>query len=141
MGKAKLDKSEPMYKALSQVKSAYIMGYISGGLTLVLVLVKLRFPDSPIGIDYPLWFVFANAFIIILISILLAAKKSRVCAILLLTYTSISTMTFAITGPSTAAGGLVLWIIFFGVAYVYGIIGTFTYQRLKQKEPEGNKGE
>ena len=98
---------------------------------MILVLIKLRFPDSPIGIDFPLWFIFVDAFIIILLSILFAVKKSRVCAILLLVYTSVSRMAFALMGPSTTAAGLVIWIVFFGVAYVYGIIGAFTYQRLK----------
>ena len=129
----KTNMSDPRYKALKQIKSAYIMGFISGGLTLVLVAIKLRYPDSPIGIDYPLWYVFADTFIILLLSIFLAVNKSRICAILLLTYTSITRFVFALNEPATAVAGLVLWIVFFGVAYVYGIIGAFTYQRLKQE--------
>jgi len=77
--------SNPTYKAMKQVKTAYIMGFISGGLTFVLALIKLRYPDSPIGIDYPLWYIFVDAFIILVLAILLAVIKSRVCAILLLT--------------------------------------------------------
>jgi len=55
--------SDPIYRAMKQVKTAYIMGFISGGLTLVLVLIKLWYPDSSIGIGYPLWYVFVDAFI------------------------------------------------------------------------------
>jgi len=132
MKKAKFDKSDPIYKALAQVKLACIMGYISCGLTIILFLLKLRFPDSFIGTDYPLWFVFVDVCIIILLSILLAIKKSRVCAILLLVYTGIGQMASALTGPGATAPSLVMWIVFFGVAYVYGIIGAFTYQRLKK---------
>jgi len=132
MGKVKSDKSDTAYRALKQVKSAYVMGFFAGGLTLVLGLIYLLFPDSPLTTDVPNWFIFVNAFIVIILSILLAVKKSRVCAILLFSYTCISQIALILINRNTAMAVAVVWIVIFGVSYLYGIMGAFTYQRLKK---------
>ncbi|WP_386067081.1 hypothetical protein ACFJIW_21680 [Tahibacter sp. UC22_41] len=106
---------------LKRIKNAWVAGCISGGLTLVVVLVAMSGADLP-GIDA--WMLPDVALIFGLTFGIY--RKSRTCAVIMLVYYLASKILIMVeTGKP---GGLFMSALF---AYFFwqGVSGTFAYHR------------
>lgn len=106
---------------LKRIRNAWVAGCISGGLTLVVVLVAMSGADLP-GIDA--WMLIDVALIFGLTFGIY--RKSRTCAVIMLVYYLASKILIMVeTGKP---GGLFMSALF---AYFFwqGVSGTFAYHR------------
>jgi hypothetical protein len=114
-------------EVLKKIKNAWVVGIVSGCMTLVATLIAM-YGMSLLGLNA--WnlldaaLIFGLAFGIY--------KKSRSCAVLMLIYFVASKIIIiADTGKFSSAFFSIIFIYF----YVQGVIGTFTYhKRLKQND-------
>jgi len=110
-----------------KIKSAWVAAAISGSITLVVTLVAMSGTDI---LGFSAWelidvgLIFGLAFGIY--------KKSRACAVVMLTYFVISKIILMV--QSGKPSGVVLSIIF--IYYFWqGVSGTFAYHKLKNRNP------
>jgi hypothetical protein len=116
------DESEELQKANKSIKNAWVTGVISGSLTLIasmilapLALEMLNVPAMLItaaivfGLSYGVY------------------RKSRTCAVILLSFYALDKIVFYIDSGRMA--GIVVTLIFI-YYFAKGIEGTFTYHRL-----------
>lgn len=113
-------------KAEKAIKTAYVAAIISGTITLIVSLMAMAgvsFGGINPWMIIDAIFIFGMAYGI--------AKKSRVCAIIMLVYWILAKIvTIMGEGPS---GGIVVAIMF---AYFFfnGVVGTFTYHQLTEAQ-------
>ena len=117
-------KQTPLEKANSQIKGAWIAAFISAGITLIFAVMSL-WVDMPINI-----FAILDVVLIITLAILILTLKSRVAAVIILIYYALGQLTMIVNGQNGNIG----LMIAFGFAYYQGIVGTFSYHRLKKEE-------
>lgn len=125
------DDSEEMKKAKKSIKNAWITGVISGAFTLIFVLILTPFLPGMIDTAYVL---IAGAIILGLSYGIY--RKSRACAIILLSFYALDKILFYIESGKTA--GILVTMIFI-YYFAKGIEGTFAYHRLmREKEAQQN---
>jgi serine/threonine-protein kinase len=115
-------------KALKHIKTAWIAGLVSAGLTLAVTVLAMA------GISL-FGFTVLNLLDVLLMAGLSFGiyKKSRICAVALFAYFVASKVIMWVSMGNVA--GLPLALVF-GYFFYQGIRGTFAYQKLaKQPEP------
>jgi hypothetical protein len=113
---------------LKKIKSAWIVGIISGCMTLVLTLIAI-YGMSVLGLN--VWNLLDAALIFGLTFGIY--KKSRSCAVLMLIYfVGSKIIIIADTGKFS---GAIVSIIFIHY-YLQGVIGTFAYHKLLKQNAE-----
>jgi lysylphosphatidylglycerol synthetase-like protein (DUF2156 family) len=120
----------PEAKALGNIKVAYILAFISAGVTLMVSLLASIGGEIISGIDT---FAIIDVVLLIVLAILLITKKSRVSAIFLLAHYLISRVVLFLENPDAVISSLFVAIIFIA-GYFYGILGTFSYHKLKKEK-------
>ena len=107
------------------IKNAVITACISGTVTLIATLVAMNGTDV---LGFSAWN-FLDVFLIFGLGFGIY-KKSRTCAILLFIYFLISKILIVMENGNI--GSMIFSIIFF-YFYFYGIVGTFSYHKLKKE--------
>ena len=119
--------------ANTAIKRAWIAGVIVVLITSIIAFISIRGQDV-LGLGYDKWII-----VDILVFAVLTfgvAKKSRVCAILLLTFFVIGKISLFIQMKEpTGIGASLVWIFFF----FQGVRGTFSYHRIIKQEKEQAK--
>jgi len=103
-------------RALKKIKTAYIFAFISAGITLA-----FAFFDN--------MFFIIDAIVVVVLAFLLMKKQSRIAAVILLVYYLLP----RILDPSILANGSIALVVIITWAYIEGIIGTFSYNKLKEQ--------
>ena len=127
----------PMQKARKRIAKAYVFGLFSAAITLTLAFVSMTGIMTLEGTIYEGIGIYSiiDIIIMLLLSILIAAKKSRVSAIILFLYYVISELYVILEEPIL---GLIasVFVIIVSYSLFMGIIGTFSYHRIKKQEQD-----
>jgi len=130
-GKKEKEEKTPMQKAMGQIKTAYIAAFISAVLTFVVAVASI-WVDLISGLNI---FAIIDVAFIFVLAVLLVTIKSRIAAVILLIYYLFSQISMRIGNPDIGAGNIAMLLIFVW-AYYQGIVGTFTYYRLRKAEKQ-----
>ena len=122
----------PMQKAIVNVRTAYILAFITAGITLIAALLSLAGEEIVEGINI---FALIDVALVLALAILLVTIKSRVAAIIMFVYFLLSKVIIFIDNPDTIASSIFMAILFV-VGYFYGILGTFSYHKLKKEDQD-----
>jgi len=122
----------PMEKAINQVRTAWILAFVSAGLTAIIAIFSAAGMSLIESIDI---FALIDVMLIIVLAVLIMTLKSRTAAIILLIYYLFSQISMRIADPSLMTSGLFMFIIF-TAGYFNGILGTFSYHKLKKAEKD-----
>lgn len=107
---------------LKKIKNAWVAGIVSGCITLAVTLLAI-FGTSLLG--FSAWELFDVALIFGLTFGIF--KKSRTCAVLMLTYFVCSKILMMVSGHMNGLPMAVVFIYF----YFQGVLGTFAYHKHK----------
>ena len=127
----------PMQNSLGKIKTAYIMAFISAGATLILVILSVFGQNFVNGLNI---FAIVDVIFIIILAVLIMLLKSRVASIILLVYFSISKVILFVDNPATIVSSMFMTLVFL-VAYFCGVLGTFSYHKIKKQEQNGSVAE
>ena len=123
------EEKTPMQKALGEIRMAYIAAFISAGITAVFAVISI-WAEVMVGLNI---FAFIDVIFLIILAVLLITIKSRIAAVVLLTYYLFSQVSMRIGNPDMGLGNIFM-VLFFIYAYFQGIRGTFAYHRLRKQE-------
>ena len=127
----KAENKTPMQNAVKNIRVAYIVAFISAAITVAAVLIS-----------YMDMFAVFDAALIIVCALLLIILKSRTASIILLAHYVFSSVMIVIDNPfmdSAWHSGILMRIAFAG-AYLCGVLGTFSYHKLKKQESDAGQG-
>jgi hypothetical protein len=110
---------------LKKIKNAWVVGIISGCITLVVTLLAM---NGVAILGFNAWNLLDAALIFGLTFGIY--KKSRSCAVLMLIYFVGSKM--IIIADTGKFSGAIMSIVFI-YYYIHGVIGTFTYHKLQKQ--------
>ena len=113
-----------------RIKTSYIAAFISAGVTLIFVILSFMGQDIVEGIDY---LAIIDVVLVVVLAILIMIIKSRVASIILFVYFLLSKIILFIENPVTGISSILLALMFI-VAFYCGIIGTFSYHKIKKQE-------
>ncbi|MDR3288594.1 MAG: hypothetical protein LBT22_04115 [Peptococcaceae bacterium] len=134
--KNKKEEKSPLQKALDRIKAAYIFAFISAGLTLIITLVAVLGGFTLVnGINI---YSLADVVFILILAILLKTIKSRVAAVILFVHFMWNKVLMWVDNPQLAYN--FTWFLF-AAGFFYGILGTFSYHKLKKQEEAALKME
>ena len=123
----------PMQKAMGQIKVAYIVAFISAAITLAVTIAAITGGRMLVqGISV---FTFIDVVFLIILAVLLITLKSRVAAVVLFLYYIASQIIMRIANPGL---GFPAMAIVFAMAYFSGVLGTFSYHKIKKQEAAEN---
>jgi len=122
----KTENSTPMQNAIRHIRTAWIVAFVSAAITLIAALTS--FMD-----DVDVFMAIDGMFVLVL-GILLLILKSRVAVILLLVHYLGSSIIMFMEGFLDFGVGTLMMRIAFICAYFYGILGAFSYHKLKKQE-------
>ena len=128
-GKEKAIKS-PLEKALERIKVAYILAFISAGVTAIIAILSTRGVNIFDGVDI---FVMVDAVLVLILGILLLTIKSRIAAVILFVYFLFSKAMIFIADPVAARSSTFMSIVFL-MGFFLGILGTFSYHKIKKQQ-------
>jgi len=119
-----------MQKALTNIKVAYILAFVSGAITLLAVIVALTGDELVEGVNA---YAFVDVAIVLIAAVFLAVKKSRVAAIIILVHFLASKILQFTSGVEVNGAAYVVAALF-AMGYICGVMGTFSYHKLKDEE-------
>ena len=117
---------------MSNIKWASIFGFISAGLTTIVILISLGGDQIMPGLDA---LAFIDVTVVIVAALVLLILKSRIAAIVLFSHFVFSRIMITIADPDLALGGIIITIAF-ATIYFYGILGSFSYHKLIKEAKE-----
>jgi len=121
----------PMQNAIKKIKVAYIMAFISAAITLIFIIISVVGEAVLIGIDA---YALIDAAMVIILAVLLLTIKSRVASVILFVHYIASQIIIRIENPGVGGVGSIFMLILFVMAYFNGILGTFSYHKLKKQD-------
>lgn len=122
----------PMQKAVSQIRTAGIMAFVSAAITLFITIAAMGGAQLIDGVNILMLF---DVALVVALGLLILLLKSRIAAIFMFCYYLFSQISMRIENPDMLTSGIFLLVIFI-IAYFSGIIGTFSYHKLKKAEKE-----
>ena len=125
----------PLENANSRIKAAYIAAFISAAMTLLLIILSSLGQSVIQGFDF---YVLIDVVFIVVLAFLIKILRSRIAAVIMFVYFLISKVIIFMDNPGAMSSFSVIIAIIFAVAFWYGILGTFAYQKIRKEEKAGN---
>ena len=132
MAKKEKTPKTPMEIAQNQIKMAWILALVSAIFTSILAFSSLAGMQLFDSIDM---FAFIDVVLLIVLAVLIMTLKSRTAAIILFSYYILSQIIVRVLDPSLLTSGIFMMIVF-AAGYFNGILGTFSYHKLKMAEKD-----
>jgi len=121
----------PMQSAMEKIRTAWIAAFISAAITLIFIVISLGGNTLLIGIDA---YAIIDFVLVVGLAVLLLTIKSRIAAVILLVHYLASQLILRIENPGVGGIGSIFMVVAFIAAYSSGILGTFSYHKLKKQE-------
>ena len=122
-----------MEKAIIRITTASVLGFISAAVQLFFAFISMTdimmFDRTVLNIMSMNTYTIVDVLITLLLSVLIAVKKSRVSAIILFSF-------YVRNIVNVFSEGLIakIIVIYISIVLLEGIVGTITYQNIKKQE-------
>ena len=120
----------PLQNAMERIKAAYIAAFISAGITLVFAVLSAGGVDIVNGINF---YAIIDVVLLIFLAVLIMTIKSRSASIILFIYFLASKVFLFMENPESMVSSWYISLIFL-IAYFCGVLGTFSYHKIKKRE-------
>lgn len=128
--KKKNKNKELMKKAVWQVRAAYIMALLYEGVYLIMKILAAVTQEPPRRLNM---LDLLDVALVVVLALFIMLFKSRAAAVILLILFGLPRIVLFIASQATAWISLLIDLPFF-VAFVFGVIGTYAYQKLTKEE-------